>query len=175
MGPGSAFIKGGHVVDPASGIDSVADVEIRDGKVYAVGPDLAPAAGAEIYDANGCIVTPGLIDIHGHFFYGMTSMAVDPRVAFLPLGTTVAVDGGTSGSANFVNFKTFIMEPSDIHLYAFINIYVLGMAAGAGDSFRLAQGIDRLSVAQTEATAKDVPVKGPNKIHLKQTPTSKAG
>lgn len=62
----SWLIRGGWVVDPASGIDRVADVLIRDGRIAAVGNDVPPDAQAEVVDADGCVVAPGLIDLHVH-------------------------------------------------------------------------------------------------------------
>lgn len=60
-------IRGGRVLDPASGTDLVADVHVRDGVVVAVGVDLArELAGVDTLDATGCWVTPGLIDLHTH-------------------------------------------------------------------------------------------------------------
>src|SRR5215472_14865324 len=58
-------IKNGRVVDPANGVDRVADVLIAHGHISAVAPDLS-APGAEVYDASGMIVAPGFIDIHVH-------------------------------------------------------------------------------------------------------------
>jgi dihydroorotase len=59
------ILRGGRVVDPASGRDETADVGFTDGRVKAVGPDL-PGRGAEIVDARGLLVVPGLIDLHTH-------------------------------------------------------------------------------------------------------------
>ncbi len=61
----SLFIFGGRVVDPASGFDGPADVLIRNGIVEAVGSNLA-APGVPRFDATGCIVAPGFIDMHVH-------------------------------------------------------------------------------------------------------------
>jgi dihydroorotase len=62
------LITGGHVVDPASGIDGPHDVLVRDGRIAAVElpGGLAGVAVAERIDAAGCVVAPGLIDIHVH-------------------------------------------------------------------------------------------------------------
>jgi dihydroorotase len=172
-------ISGGRLIDPSQGIDAERDLQIADGKVVggsvaggsvaggsvaggkvAAGvtggsvPGAGSAAEAEVFDAAGLIVTPGLVDIHTHFFYGMTSMAVDPRSAFAETGVTAAVDAGTSGSANFVNFKTFILEPAQLHLYGFLNLYVIGFAAGPGDAPRYLTGMSPLDIALVDPAAK---------------------
>ena len=62
------LIRGGHVIDPASGVDGPRDVLVRAGQIAAV--DHPGAFGsmhvAEAIDAGGCVVAPGLIDIHVH-------------------------------------------------------------------------------------------------------------
>jgi dihydroorotase len=59
------LIKGGRVIDPSQGLDAIADVLIRDGKIESVGTNLN-AAEADIFDATGAIVAPGFIDMHVH-------------------------------------------------------------------------------------------------------------
>ena len=61
----SLLIKNGTVVNPAKKQNEVADVLVKDGKIAAIGQNLS-ADGAEVYDATGLIVAPGLIDIHTH-------------------------------------------------------------------------------------------------------------
>jgi dihydroorotase len=60
------FIKNGRVIDPASGIDRVADLLIDKGKIVAVGENRTAPEGATVVDATGLWVVPGLIDIHTH-------------------------------------------------------------------------------------------------------------
>jgi dihydroorotase len=61
----SWLIRGGRLVDPASGRDEIADVLIRDGRVAEVGRVATPE-GARRFDATGLVVAPGLIDVHVH-------------------------------------------------------------------------------------------------------------
>ncbi len=58
-------VRGGRVIDPANGLDAVADVLIADGRVAAVGPDAGKDASQTI-DASGLVVCPGFVDIHTH-------------------------------------------------------------------------------------------------------------
>lgn len=61
------LIKNGHLIDPAEGQNSGMDVLIEDGKVAAwIGRNETAPADAEVFDASGCIVAPGFIDLHVH-------------------------------------------------------------------------------------------------------------
>jgi dihydroorotase len=64
MADETLIIRGGRVVDPSQGIDEIADVTIRDGKIAEIGK--ARGRGGEQIDAAGRIVCPGLIDMHVH-------------------------------------------------------------------------------------------------------------
>jgi dihydroorotase len=122
MNDGSSNIEtvlaGGHVIDPASGLDGPADVAVAAGRVVAVGPGLAPAdggsrgGGVEVIDVSGCIVTPGLIDLHVHVFPGLGNFCVDPDEAGVDRGVPVVVDGGTSGTATFGLARRVIDDPT---------------------------------------------------------------
>ena len=57
---------GGHVLDPATGLDEIADVLLRNGNVEAIGRNLGTPDGAEILDCAGAYVAPGFIDVHCH-------------------------------------------------------------------------------------------------------------
>lgn len=60
------LIKGGRVLDPASGKDGIYDVLVEDGLIAAVG-GVIPESGHDVIDASGCFVMPGLVDLHVHF------------------------------------------------------------------------------------------------------------
>lgn len=60
------LLKGGRIVDPSQGLDTVGDVLLRDGTVEACGGALGIPDGAEVRDCTGLVVSPGLIDVHVH-------------------------------------------------------------------------------------------------------------
>lgn len=59
------LIRGGRVVDPASGRDELADLLVRSGRIEKIGRGF-PGDGAEVIDASGTVVAPGLVDLHTH-------------------------------------------------------------------------------------------------------------
>ena len=72
------LVRDGRVIDPANGLDTVMDVAFQDGKVAALGTNLDTAKASTTRNASGCLVTPGLIDLHTHIYWGGTSLGVDP-------------------------------------------------------------------------------------------------
>jgi dihydroorotase len=59
-------VQGGRVIDPSRNLDEIADVIIADGRIEAVGTGLGTPEGAEVVDATGKVVAPGLVDVHVH-------------------------------------------------------------------------------------------------------------
>ena len=57
-------LHGGRVMDPATGLDSIRDVAIQDGKIVAI--SAAPLEGDTVIDVTGKVVAPGFIDLHAH-------------------------------------------------------------------------------------------------------------
>src|SRR5438105_14109208 len=109
------LLRGGRIIDPANRRDEVADIGFADGKVAAVGHDL-PREGAEIVDARGLIVAPGLIDLHTHVYWGGTSLGVDAALVARRSGTTTFVDAGSAGPGNFLGFRRHVMAPWPLRL-----------------------------------------------------------
>ncbi len=60
-------VRGGRVIDPGTGHDGVADLVIVDGKIAGLGRGDGVPDGAEVVDAKGLVVAPGLVDLHVHF------------------------------------------------------------------------------------------------------------
>ena len=107
--PYSLLIKGGHLIDPKNNIDALMDVAIIDGKVAQVAKTIDARQAKQVVDAKGMYVTPGLIDIHGHVFYGTEPdhylsnglVAVSPDGFTFRVGVTTIVDAGGAGWKSF--------------------------------------------------------------------------
>lgn len=96
------LIRGGRVIDPANKIDKIADVLVEDGKIAAVGEGLA-GDGAEIVEAAGRIVAPGLIDMHVH----LREPGQEAKEDFAS-GSRAAAAGGYTRIATMPNTKPVI-------------------------------------------------------------------
>ena len=121
------LIKGGTVVDPAQGVNDAVDVAFLDGVVASVGPGISEDGAAEVFDAAGLIVTPGLIDLHVHNYRGVSHYGIDPDATNIGKGVTTAVDAGSAGAATFAAFRRYVVERADTRLYALLNISLTGM------------------------------------------------
>src|ERR1700686_3201954 len=124
------LLRGGRIIDPANGRDEVADIAFADGKVAAIGHDL-PRESAEVVDACGLVVAPGLIDLHTHVYWGGTSLGVDAAEIARKSGTTTFVDAGSSGPGNFPGFRRHVIEPSPVRILPILNISHAGIFAFA--------------------------------------------
>src|SRR3990172_7726501 len=63
----NVLIKNGQVIDPANKVDEKLDILLTDGKIARLGkPGSIPAEGAQVVEASGRLVVPGLIDMHVH-------------------------------------------------------------------------------------------------------------
>ena len=91
------LIRNGHVIDPENEVNTIMDVAIKDNKIFAVGEELE-LMSASIFDATGCIVTPGLIDAHVHCYEYATPLGVNPDETCLSRGVTTVIDAGSSGA-----------------------------------------------------------------------------
>ena len=62
------LLKGGEIIDPSQDLHRHTDIAFRNGRVAALAPDIPADSAHDVIDVQGYLVTPGLLDIHGHFF-----------------------------------------------------------------------------------------------------------
>ena len=130
-------IKNGHVIDARNSINGVMDVAVAAGKIARVATNIDPGS-ARVVDASGLFVTPGLIDIHAHVFYGTErdaylsngESAVPPDSHSFRNGQTTLVDVGGAGWRNFPQFKEQVIDRARTRVLSFINIVGSGMKGG---------------------------------------------
>ncbi len=131
-------IRGGHVIDPKNNIDAAMDIGIKDGKIAAVSKKVDTSNAIQVVNATGLYVTPGLIDIHTHDFFGTEPdhylsdglSAIAPDGFTFRTGVTTVVDAGSSGWKSFALFKKNIIDNSQTRILVFLNIVGEGMRGG---------------------------------------------
>jgi dihydroorotase len=134
----SIVIKGGHVIDPKNNINEVMDIAVKDGKIFQIAKNIDEKEGIQVVNAKGLYVTPGLIDIHTHVFYGtnLDQQYMDGPNAVVPdgftfrVGVTTIVDVGSAGWRSFPAFKRQTIDRSQTRVLAFLNIAGEGMRGG---------------------------------------------
>ena len=128
--PYDIVVKGGHVVDPKNGVNEVIDVAIKDGRIAKVSKNIETEHSAQVIDARGLYVTPGLIDIHAHNFPGMRTGDPFPDGFTFRNGVTTIVDAGSSGWKSFPELKRETIDRSETRVLAWLNIVGEGFRGG---------------------------------------------
>jgi len=153
--PFDLILRGGRVVDPSQTLDAVTDVAFAGGKVAAVGGALKADPATEVRDVSGYIVSPGLIDLHTHVYWGSTSLGIDAEEFCRNSGVTTAVDTGSAGPGNFAGFRRHVIEPSQVRILACLHVSHAGIYAyshrvmvGESEEIRLMNPIDAAEVAE---------------------------
>lgn len=148
------ILKGGHVIDPAQGIDAPMDVAFKDGKVAAIAPAISTAEAPDARDVAGRYVVPGLIDLHTHVYWGGTLLGVDPNLVARRSGMTTAVDAGSAGANNIGGLLRHVAPLSAPRILAFLNISLVGIFADAGITIGEAEDLRLLDIKHCVDAAK---------------------
>lgn len=135
-------VTGGRVIDPATGVDDIRDIEIGVGAQEAI-------------DADGLIVVPGLIDLHTHVYFGGTSLGIDPDRYMRTAGVTTAIDTGSAGPGNFPGFRDHVIKASEARILALLHVSFAGIfgfdhnvMVGESENLALMAPRDAVRVAQ---------------------------
>jgi dihydroorotase len=115
-------IRGGRVIDPARRLDSVMDVAVSGGKIAAVVPAGSATDAAQMFDATGKIVVPGLIDIHTH------ARSKEMPIVCLSDGVTSLVDAGSQG-ADHIDDVVSVAKSAPNRVRILLNVARTGILA----------------------------------------------
>ncbi|MBC9796811.1 amidohydrolase/deacetylase family metallohydrolase [Sinomicrobium weinanense] len=133
------LLQGGTVIDPKNKIhEKVMDIAIANDTIVAISDHLDPGDARKVISVKGLYVTPGLIDLHSHHFFGTEEdhylcngfYAVQPDAFTFRSGVTTVVDAGSPGWKSFEKFKKQTIDHSKTRVLAFLNIVGEGMRGG---------------------------------------------
>lgn len=128
------LIHGGTVFDPEQCSFRQEDIAVRDGVIVRRDAGFSGEEAENILDASGCIVSPGLIDMHCHIYPVFPYVRRDSlrttnaEEHMVRCGVTTAVDAGTCGWRNFGDFKENVIDATKLRVLAFLDIAAKGMA-----------------------------------------------
>jgi len=115
------LLRGGRVIDPASGVDGLKDVAIRNGRIAAVQSDILPTSAREVIEVSGQLVLPGLIDTHAHVYQYVTGrFGMNADMVGVQSGVTSLVDQGGPSCMTLPGFRHFVAERARSRVYAFL-------------------------------------------------------
>ncbi len=123
------LIANGELINPGANQIGRYDIAIHAGRVAAIAPSIDPALAARVIDAHGQIITPGLIDLHTHIYWGVTYWGIQPDPVAARTGVTTWLDVGSAGAYSFPGFRKYVVEPSQARIYCLLNLSAIGLIA----------------------------------------------
>ena len=115
------LLRGGMLVDPHQGIGDIRDIGVRDGRIAVVAEAVSEEATTTL-DVAGKVVTPGLIDLHVHVWWGVAHLGVEADPHCVRRGATTVYDAGSAGADTFPGFKKYVIDVSATRIKAFLHI-----------------------------------------------------
>src|SRR5271154_4618692 len=124
------LLRGGRVIDPASGLNAICDVLVAGDRIASIAPHVAPE-GAEVSDCSAKLVLPGLIDTHAHVYEHVTGrFGLNADVCGVRSGVTTLVDQGGPSCMTLPGFRHYVAATSDTRVFAFLSAYLVGGLEG---------------------------------------------
>ncbi len=146
------LLTGGTLLDPGQGINDRRDVAFKDGVVANVAERIDAAEAAASVDVSGKLITPGLIDLHGHFYHGGNPTSVNPDDICLSSGTTTGIDAGSAGFLNYQAMRDYVFPAHRTRLLAFLHVGAVGLAVNRV----LGGGLHDMRVIDVDETAEHI-------------------
>jgi dihydroorotase len=148
------LLRGGRVIDPATGRDGIADIAVTGSKIAAIEAGIPPEAAAEVIDVAGKLVIAGMIDTHAHVYQHVTGrFGLQPDLVGVRSGVTTVVDQGGPSCMTLGGFRHFIAEPAATRVLCFISAYLVGGLEG--HLYPELYGPGQLDVRATAKVARD--------------------
>jgi dihydroorotase len=160
------LLAGGTVIDPARGTRKKLDVAVAGGRILAIEADLPRGNAHTVLDANGCYVTPGLIDFHIHSYWGVNPYGFNADPVCVATGVTTAVDAGSAGPVNFSGFRKLVHEQARTRMLGFIALAQHGVLNDPGELENL-RFADPEGAARAVAENRDIAVGIKIRLHKK--------
>jgi len=125
------LVRGGLVIDPARKLNGRFDIAVKDGKIAAVEQDILPTTAAQVIDATGKLVLPGLVDTHAHVYEFVTGrFGLDADLVGVRSGVTTLIDQGGPSCMTLPGFREFVVNAKRSRVVAFLSAYLVGGLEG---------------------------------------------
>lgn len=131
------WLLGGHLIDPAQGLDGLFDIGVRAGRIAAIVPagtaelDAPGQPPAQRIDVLGQLVIPGMIDTHAHVFQHVTGrFGIDADLCGVQSGVTTLIDQGGPSCMTLPAFREYVVKPKATRVFAYLSSYLVGGLEG---------------------------------------------
>jgi len=131
MIPFDTLLAGGHLIDPAQGLDGRYDVAVQGGRIAAILPAGSRATALQTIDVRGQLVIPGMIDTHAHVFQHVTGrFGLEADLCGVHSGVTTLIDQGGPSCMTLPAFREFVVKPKHTRVFAYLSSYLVGGMEG---------------------------------------------
>jgi dihydroorotase len=125
------ILTGGHLLDPAQGLDGKYTIAIQDGLIAAIFPESTAVQATRQFDVSGRLMIPGMIDTHAHVFQHVTGrFGLDADLCGVDSGVTTLIDQGGPSCMTLPAFREFVVKPKSSRVFAYLSSYLVGGMEG---------------------------------------------